>query len=337
MEKTLKNGEILKRLDKLNLKGLETKEIIKKLSTDKVLMGEFIKAIKDRLINEKLIKKTRNEKKIKEISEDLLREKLRKSELDLNKLELELTELEKKKLVKDTRKEKEFTEDLSPQAFVPYDCIVPITFELDKLNKEKLNMEKQHFKVGDKVKITDGRYAVRLSHIVCRSFIGKSKDVFEVIQIINDNLTSRAGTQVHDVIIRNTYTQSTYLHSQAMIKLVKPEVDPGFIKALKLSIRQWKIMADTGKSKRQTYEFLTDKKTVRNDPLCLLCDFICPAPDKLSQDCKKCINWGKGEKIPCWKEASVFSSWSRNKSQSNTRAVWSHLKSELVSLESKSK
>lgn len=76
------------------------------------------------------------------------------------------------------------------------------------------------FKVGDKVKIIDGSYAVRLDSYETRSCIGLCQDTFKIIQLVDTFLVERqSDTFAHDIVIQSTSTGKIYLHSSCMVEL----------------------------------------------------------------------------------------------------------------------
>ncbi len=108
-----------------------------------------------------------------------------------------------------------------------------------------------------------------------------------------------------------------------------PEIHPDLIPALKKSIQQWQIMYDTGKRKKEVYEFLggeSDRITG-----CFLCDkFI----DKCESEWL-CLNWTDTYTMGnrCCNEGSPYRAWGDNASEENTLKVLNYLKSELKKLE----
>ena len=85
-------------------------------------------------------------------------------------------------------------------------------------------------KIGDKVKIKDGSYAIRVDYYVDpnrpSNGIGLCEDTFEVIGEAANNLTSSIGAKVHDIFIRNLATGATYLHSAAFVLKLRLKVKP---------------------------------------------------------------------------------------------------------------
>ena len=79
-------------------------------------------------------------------------------------------------------------------------------------------------KAGDRVKITDGSYAVRVDKYEGEVYIGLCNDIFEIVNTELDNHISYIGTTVHDVFIQNTVDKKIYLHSIAFLKLFPPKV-----------------------------------------------------------------------------------------------------------------
>jgi hypothetical protein len=76
---------------------------------------------------------------------------------------------------------------------------------------------------GDRVKIIDGSYAVRIDQHERYNTIGLTKDVFEILYSTTDAIKS-GRYSVHDVVIRNTNNDRIYLHSKAFIRVVEPRV-----------------------------------------------------------------------------------------------------------------
>lgn len=117
----------------------------------------------------------------------------------------------------------------------------------------------------------------------------------------------------------------------------KLKVSSGLIKALELSIQQWQIMYDTGKSKREVYEFLSGKIEVyeffssKHDPnACFLC-----ASNNFT--CNPCISWHESIEYPisggCTNKGSVYKNYSRNPNKKSAKLkVLKHLKNELTRL-----
>jgi hypothetical protein len=79
-------------------------------------------------------------------------------------------------------------------------------------------------KIGDKVKITDGSYAVEIgSYEPWYASIGLSTEDFEVIRsevtpLGPHLITSVSKVAVHDIYIRSTVTRRVYLHSSSMVR-----------------------------------------------------------------------------------------------------------------------
>lgn len=77
------------------------------------------------------------------------------------------------------------------------------------------------WKIGDRIKIKDGSYAVRVDKYDPHCGIGNCKDDFEIISLTHrDWLKSSPGCSteivIHDVFIKNTITGAIYLHSLAL-------------------------------------------------------------------------------------------------------------------------
>ena len=71
-----------------------------------------------------------------------------------------------------------------------------------------------------------------------------------------------------------------------------PEIkkpDPELIKALELSVQQWQIITDIGKSKGEAYKFLGGGGG-EGGADCFLCDYAFGS----NHACPECINWGCG-------------------------------------------
>jgi len=75
-------------------------------------------------------------------------------------------------------------------------------------------------KIGDKVKITDGSYAVRIDEYHRVTSIGMCRDDFEIVFVENPKLTCWGGSAAHDIHIKNLKTGAIYLHSSCMVKKV---------------------------------------------------------------------------------------------------------------------
>lgn len=133
-----------------------------------------------------------------------------------------------------------------------------------------------------------------------------------------------------------------YYHLIRLIKesfeAPKSKVDPKLIEALKLSVKQWQIMYDTGKSKESTYRFLGGE--MNNS--CFLCNFIGVGSGGNINSCRKCIDWkadfchSDGDSKS--EGGSPYEKYRDDeKSKSAILGVLDHLKSELTRLESESK
>lgn len=85
-------------------------------------------------------------------------------------------------------------------------------------------------KVKDKVTIRDGSYAMRVDSYETYTSIGLCKDTFEVVQTnVNHGFIRSKGSPkkaIHDIVIKNTVTDTLYLHSSPMVnKLIAPVID----------------------------------------------------------------------------------------------------------------
>lgn len=78
------------------------------------------------------------------------------------------------------------------------------------------------FRVGDKVKVNDGSWSVRVdSYHAYSDLHGICNDTFEILSIQDKNHTDSIGDKVHDVFIKNLSDGKVYLHSQTMLSPVK--------------------------------------------------------------------------------------------------------------------
>ena len=79
---------------------------------------------------------------------------------------------------------------------------------------------------GDRVTITDGSYAVKLSAADWdNAFINKPSrrgEEFTVIGLRDDGLVTKySGSVVHDIIIRSDTTGEIYLHSSSFVQVIE--------------------------------------------------------------------------------------------------------------------
>ena len=84
-------------------------------------------------------------------------------------------------------------------------------------------MKNEKLQIGDKVKVFDGSYSIRLDTPKEDSLdcIGLSTDVFEVTRSIpSSSLEAYAGKPVHDIFIKNRVTGREYLHSSAFVRRI---------------------------------------------------------------------------------------------------------------------
>lgn len=78
-------------------------------------------------------------------------------------------------------------------------------------------------KVGDRVRIIDGSYAVRVDKYQEYSSIGLSEDNFEILQINGWHLQSVVTDNgIHDIFIQDTKNGKIYLHSSSFVEKVTP-------------------------------------------------------------------------------------------------------------------
>ena len=75
-------------------------------------------------------------------------------------------------------------------------------------------------KKGDRVKITDGSYAVRVDEFEARPSIGLCMDDFIVVGCCGDSLQAYNGMVAHDIFIQNTVSKRVYLHTSWMVMKV---------------------------------------------------------------------------------------------------------------------
>ena len=78
-------------------------------------------------------------------------------------------------------------------------------------------------KIGDKVLIKDGSFAVKVSGMFTpeRASIGLSKEEFEVVGFDTKYLRVKSQNgPVHDIFIKSSSTGTVYLHSESMLRVV---------------------------------------------------------------------------------------------------------------------
>jgi len=78
-------------------------------------------------------------------------------------------------------------------------------------------------KIGDKVKITDGSYVVRVDRYDPYITIGSSKDTFEIIKELHNDWVTDGSQPIHDIFIKNTKDGAIFLHSKCCVRLAEPE------------------------------------------------------------------------------------------------------------------
>lgn len=200
-------------------------------------------------------------------------------------------------------------------------------FSADTIHK------REELKTGDKVKITNGNYAVRVDKFEEYNSIGLCKDVFEVIKPeINDEfiITKFREIPIHNIFIRNVKTNEIYLHSAAFVRKVRANTK--LIKALEKSILQWQLMIDTDKSKYDCYKFLDGKNEINSSTNNVFNCFLCDEFYRLN-DCIDCLTWNNTiVHIQCLFSNSCFYLWDQDNTKENTQKVLDYLKSELESL-----
>ena len=79
--------------------------------------------------------------------------------------------------------------------------------------------EENKMKKGDRVKLIDCSYMIRVDRFTENLYEYNEKDIFEIIDFpIYPELTSRSNKKVHDVFIKNVATGDIYLHSLAFCR-----------------------------------------------------------------------------------------------------------------------
>ena len=81
------------------------------------------------------------------------------------------------------------------------------------------------FKVGDRVQVIDSSYGVRVDSYENFSYLDKGRK-YEVVGFTEYSTLYNYTKSyvVHDVYIKDTRSGRLYLHSQAFLKVVEPEV-----------------------------------------------------------------------------------------------------------------
>ena len=111
----------------------------------------------------------------------------------------------------------------------------------------------------------------------------------------------------------------------------KPAVDPGLITALKLSVQQWQIMYDTGKTKEEVFDFLSGTTGGVID--CFLCAALRTDYSSM-EECKNCIKWHGAPNCVDDVCTSVYLNYCSDVTSKPAQlTMLNHLKSELTRLE----
>jgi len=86
-------------------------------------------------------------------------------------------------------------------------------------------MKAEDLRVGDLVIVEDGSWSINMDYKQSDRISNRSTAYRVVKKLIDGSYNGRLkGIKVHDIIIANTVTGETYLHSASMVERAVPEV-----------------------------------------------------------------------------------------------------------------